>query len=685
MEILLGLIAIAVALGSGRALVGSLDRLGLTLLERVFAWLLAGASAIGSLAILLALPGWFRPPVFFPLLAAACLAALAVRRRRANPDGAKPLALVRGDLWLCLLLVALCVLVSRPFDWSLGGRDPAVYVNTAHQLARDGGVERTSRALRSVPAADRPSAAVAYTPDYRYPGTLFPGLYITDFERGTLVPQFYPLYPAFMAYAKWFAGSALMLWTTGLLAVGAVGFIGLLARRLAGPLAGVLAVIFLSTNLIQLWYGRYPNSEVATEFLLAGGAWAFACASRSGSRSLYAVAGTAFGAALLTRPDAVALIAVALVLAVWVGVVRGFDRALTAAAVPFVALALLSGAEAYAHQRPYLGDTYLDAAKDTLTRPWILALAAGGLALLLGALAAKRPLRRAVERAGPAIPVSLGVLVAALGPVGLAQGWIGVDWLGKYFTRPGLMACWAALAYLVYREWRRDRLVASFPLLVLGLATAAVYLRDPLISLDLPWGARRYLPTLVPLLGLAAGVAAADLARVRALRPAALLAAAALAAWTASIAAPSFQHRLWVGSGDLVTRLEQVIEPGSTVLLGPDVTPWNKLGLPLSLRSDFDVLPYLPTERWDLLHEPASEWAWNIARNGRLYLITADPVPPDLDPRWWFDAKWLTVYEQAHVRFSLPSEQESLEGPLPIWSQLEGEVTVFLIDYNRFN
>ena len=122
-----------------------------------------------------------------------------------------------------------------------------------------------------------------------------------------------------------------------------------------------------------------------------------------------------------------------------------------------------------------------------------------------------------------------------------------------------------------------------------------------------------------------------------------------------------------------------MIEKGSTVLLGPDLQASGALLVPLALRSDLDVLPYVPTDGWDLGREPASSWAWEVARRGRLYVIASGDAEPE------FDRRWLTPYRQAGVPFSIPSERLSLAGPLPGRARFVGTFTVYLLDYNRFN
>jgi len=672
LDAFLAFAALVVAVTAGRLVTGPLD-IGLSRLERVLAWVLAGVVVVGSLGVLLSEAGLFRPWIFFPSLVTLCLVAAAARLRFTNP--VQRLDPGGRDLWLVLLLVVLAVLVSRPFDWSLGGRDPGVYVNRAHQLARDGGVEGSVRTLREVPPDARSSVYAEYHPDGPYPAALAPGIYITDLPSGSFVPQFFPLYPVVLAYVQWFAGPVLMLWTTGLLAIGAVCFAGLLGRRLAGDVAGVLAVFFLSTNLIQLWFGRFPNSEVLTEILLLGGVWAYVSAGRAQSRTLYALAGGALGAALLTRPDAFLVIAAILAAIAWRVSTRTFERPLLAVAPPFAALAVLTGAESYLHQRSYLRDSFSFGAADLSRLSYVLPASAMLLLLVVG-LAMRRTLRR---RTRPArLPgLVLGAGVAGFGVFSVVDGWIGARWLSLYFTRPGLIAAWLALGYVVLREWRSDRLVRLAPLLLMAIPVAVVYLRSPLISIDLPWATRRYLPALVPILALALAVAGADLMRRRELRPVVLALAAALGAWTFSTAAPSLQHRPWAGSRELVQKLDRVLEPDSTVLLGPDGFSWFHLEVPLVLGLGRDAVPYIPTQNWQLDEENGGLFAASLARRRTLYLVTTTADTLD------WDASRLTLRVHARIPFSLPTEEPNEEGPLPGWSRLRGEITIFRVEARR--
>jgi 4-amino-4-deoxy-L-arabinose transferase-like glycosyltransferase len=189
--------------------------------------------------------------------------------------------------------VLFAVLVARPFEVVLGVRDAGVYSNIGFAIVRTGGIvqhdELVAQIGRDQSADDPELRAAAAQAETNFLGVQHPdrtiatrlraaGFYINagELERGRVVPQFFHLYPAWIGLL-----AALLGLRGGLLATGLLGFlgvwsVGMLGRRLAGRWVGLLAMLFLALNGVQVWFSRYSTSEATVQFLTFAGLYAFA-------------------------------------------------------------------------------------------------------------------------------------------------------------------------------------------------------------------------------------------------------------------------------------------------------------------------------------------------------------------------------------------------------------------------
>jgi hypothetical protein len=230
--------------------------------ERVFWGVML--SVTGSLIVALTLAALHRYDLTRSI-ASALLPALPVKvncgKRFANatPPGATAIAPIA-------LLALVCWLHPPPAEYIVGGKDPGVYVNAGIQIAQRGSLIAVDETARSVPAESRS----VFFPQYvgqPYYSPRFMGFFLLDPAAGTVVDQFPHLYPTAIAIGYSVEG------LTGARDVGliaaALGVLALyfLGTRLAGPSAGAAAAGLLAINVIEVWYARYPNSEMLTQAL----------------------------------------------------------------------------------------------------------------------------------------------------------------------------------------------------------------------------------------------------------------------------------------------------------------------------------------------------------------------------------------------------------------------------------
>lgn len=352
-------------------------------LPALYEELVIGALWSGWLALLLAVLGIFSLPLHVALtLAFAALGILVGRRSRVRVQGPDPASSRSERLLYAAVLILFGVLVARPFETVLGSKDAGVYANTGYAIARTGGivlydpvVVQIARDQSSPDERVRAAAAQAETnflgtkdrtrwlaTRYRHPGFF---LLAGDMERGRVVPQFFHLYPAWIALFTSALGLKGGLAATGYLALLGLWSVGLLGRRLAGRTVGILALLFLAFNTAQVWFARYTTSEAAAQFLLFAGLAAFAAFAglspdqrRSRAGVFYGVlAGAALGQLALNRIDFFWGVGPALVYLIYVAVSRRWSRGHTAFALALGAMLIHAGLHIFFIARAYFIDT----------------------------------------------------------------------------------------------------------------------------------------------------------------------------------------------------------------------------------------------------------------------------------------------------------------------------------------
>jgi len=358
-------------------------------LERHYERVLAGALLNGWLALTLAEFGVFSSGLHLALILMICIGCMlvgwqrgALRRpnarlgivsrgdwlfspahllgRRTRREGQKSKSafvfrlspfIAHGEtIGYVAIGVVFLLLVARPFEVVLGARDAGVYATTGFAIARTGGIVQYDQMVRQIvedqQSSDLQLNAAARQAETNFLGTQnderfmatrlrFAGFLITsgDLSQGRVVPQFFHLYPAWIALFAGLLGLRGGLLATGLLGLLGVWGAGLLGRRLAGRWVGLLAMLFLSLNGVQVWFSRYSTSEACAQFLSIGALYAFAVMQderqRSNVRASFAglLAGAAAGQLALTRIDFFVVVAPLLAYLAYITLTKRWTRA----------------------------------------------------------------------------------------------------------------------------------------------------------------------------------------------------------------------------------------------------------------------------------------------------------------------------------------------------------------------
>jgi hypothetical protein len=331
-----GLILVGALGGEGRARPSFVEQLYLTL---------AGSLLVsGAVSLVLAEIGRFSPVATAAIVTVGAGLALVLLRRRLSFRKGETSA---AELLVAAALVAFSVVVYfPPFEHILGGRDPGVYVNAGFHLAREGRLVYRDPLVESIPREAWP----LFFPDKDLPAweyLRYQGFQLESPESGRVVPHGLHLYPVWIATASALYQPKSGLYATPFFALTAVLGFFLAFRRLFSLEVGALAAVLLAVFEIQIWFARFPNSEILVQFLFATALLLFFFMEERRSTIAGLFAGLALGATLLARVETMLF---AVPIALYFGWKR-VRRELGSQDAAFLAGFALAGAHAVIHDR----------------------------------------------------------------------------------------------------------------------------------------------------------------------------------------------------------------------------------------------------------------------------------------------------------------------------------------------
>jgi 4-amino-4-deoxy-L-arabinose transferase-like glycosyltransferase len=506
-------------------------------LTGIFLLGLGGTLALGWVALLTAELGIFSAiavTILGTLL--GCVGWLAARIRgtritlhRSNSR--------RGEvIFLSILVVSMGILYLRPHQFILGGADAGVYINLGANLSHTGNWLIRNADLSEI-LQDDYAMLFREQPSYILPRYIhLPGFYISDDGAGKILPQFYPLHPIWLAIAHGLGGIGANLFLTPLW-----GMLGVLAlyfavrEALDHRMAAVAAVI-LAITPTQIWFSRYPTSEVLTQFLLFSGFYAFARHVRQGEGWTAVLAGLALGQVMLVRPDTYFLLGIPPVYAAYLCIKQRLDRRFWIFTGPLLAMGIHSIVHAAWLDWPYLYNVYF---LGNTTIPRNLAILTGGLAFVTitstatAVIAARRPHLLAQLKPAWRILLStaaVGLVLLAVyayflrplqaDPTREANYWYGQSKipdvepynlvrLGWYLSPLGV-ALGVLGAALIVHERIDGR---TWPIMGLGIFFSIMFLYNSFNNPHHVYVMRRYVPAVIPTFVIGAACVILRLAR----------------------------------------------------------------------------------------------------------------------------------------------------------------------------
>ena len=228
---------------------------------------------------------------------------------------------------LCLAaLCGLCLWCYLP-GWfrAFGDLDPGVYLAQAAQISRTGALAMDDPVID--PALDLPWADAA---GRLRGGTRFPGYYVHPQHPRRVVPQFYALYPALLATAATAFGRASMPNLNPLVATLSVLLLFLVLQRVVGRAAAGVGAVLFAANVAQVYYARFPDSEILAQALVLASVLGVLIAAREDAPVPAFLGGICGGMVFLARPEGVVAVLLAGAGIATAVVARGFEKKVVA-------------------------------------------------------------------------------------------------------------------------------------------------------------------------------------------------------------------------------------------------------------------------------------------------------------------------------------------------------------------
>lgn len=400
---------------------------------------------------------------------------------------------------LPLLLIGLALWRFFPVsEYIIGGRDPGVYINEGIQIAQRGSLVITDPVVAAVPAFARDLFFPQHYEDEYY-GLRFMGMFVQDPRAGTVIGQFPHLFPASVAIGYDLHGltgarQAVAWWALlGLLAV------YFLAARWAGPPVAFAAALLLSLQAAQVWFARYPNSDIVMQAGVFAALLAFARAHQDDDEFFGPVAAWLLTLQLFSRIEALPVILVCSGAAVLQWIATPGFRLRWRFLLPMAAGTVLGWTYLSTLMRPYFWRVDLYISKLPIVEI-ALGLVVAGMAIALGRFM-RRTLAVPLERW---LPWTLSVVLVGLalyafflrapgGSLAAHDAYAFRAFVHLYFGWP----MFAAMLIGVVVAWRRG--FWRDPAFALTVASVSVFLFYKMhIVPEHLWLSRRFLPVILP-------------------------------------------------------------------------------------------------------------------------------------------------------------------------------------------
>jgi hypothetical protein len=269
---------------------------------------LVGLGTACWLGLALGLLGLFHAPLVAGAGVLAAAAAWSARPRSAGVgERGRPLLEAVGVLAACLALYL------PGWDTALYGSDSTVYSGTGVHLARTGALAIDDPVVAGANDMLVAGLFALQGTSWDSPRSRSAAGLVFEGDDPHVYSAFSQLPSVWLALGYGLGGVRGGTTVTPFLGALGVTFLYLLVRRLGGAWMALLGAALLATSLPQVFFSRYPMSEIGAQAFLLGGLLALQRWEETHARLPALAAGLGFGILVLARPEYLAFLPLALV------------------------------------------------------------------------------------------------------------------------------------------------------------------------------------------------------------------------------------------------------------------------------------------------------------------------------------------------------------------------------------
>jgi hypothetical protein len=172
-------------------------------------------------------------------------------------------------LMVLLVVAFIIVVISPPSRIIYGWSDVGIYPNIAAYMARKGSISiKDSLVMQVSPESRELVFRPNENPEVPIEAYQNKALFITDFEKGEIKPQFLYLWPSLMAVFALFLGLENMFWAITWVSLLTLGGLYLVGHRWLGKGWACITVFLALISPLFLYFSRYTSSEMMNAALL---------------------------------------------------------------------------------------------------------------------------------------------------------------------------------------------------------------------------------------------------------------------------------------------------------------------------------------------------------------------------------------------------------------------------------
>ncbi len=444
-------------------------------------------------------------------LALGILCCFKARRRMAlaNVDSKNR----RGEVFVSLFYLLLIggMLYARPFQYLRGGLDPGEYISTAMNISRTGSIRINDKFISSLDAEHR---EVLFHEKEGPRKTLQAGYLVVNEDKGRVVPDYFHLYPAWMAIFAGLFGLSGVYYGQYVIALYALVVFFLAIRQIFGRTVAEISGLILVLSPAQAYFARFSGAEMLTQFMLFSMFLHITSGLKNPAWPHDLTGALALAAAFLAHSTSILVIAGVILFLFIYAMIAGQKRVwrILCLAIVFLALAFLRNLFMAGTMTGFLFAFLYEHLKLIVPGFSVIILIVLAAILLLKMLREnKLPLleNEWITRWGPGVIVlAAGLFLYFLRPRFFPGQEAGNMMLIGWLVSPvGLVLCAVFFFRQSWGKWTAEQWL----FMVCGAVACSVLIAHKMIHPQYMWSIRRYVPFVVPFFCALAAVPVADL------------------------------------------------------------------------------------------------------------------------------------------------------------------------------